>query len=210
MSGFIIDVDIAKARTLSTEFYTHPRYFEEAREKIFVHAWQFIGDEDLVKEPGSCFPFQLLGDHLPEPLVLTRDKQNRLHCLSNVCTHRGNLLVNEACTSANIRCKYHGRLFGLDGKMISMPEFREVKEFPAPTDDLHPLELFQWGKLLFTTLEKEVEAKLFFKEMIDRLSWLPLHEFVFRPELSKDYRVAAHWALYCENYLEGFHIPFVH
>ena len=20
----------------------------------------------------------------------------------------------------------------------------------------------------------------------------------------------AHWALYCENYLEGFHIPFVH
>lgn len=27
---------------------------------------------------------------------------------------------------------------------------------------------------------------------------------------AKDYEVAAHWALYCENYLEGFHIPFVH
>jgi hypothetical protein len=22
--------------------------------------------------------------------------------------------------------------------------------------------------------------------------------------------VNAHWALYCDNYLEGFHIPFVH
>jgi choline monooxygenase len=27
---------------------------------------------------------------------------------------------------------------------------------------------------------------------------------------SRDYDVDAHWALYCENYLEGFHIPFVH
>jgi choline monooxygenase len=27
---------------------------------------------------------------------------------------------------------------------------------------------------------------------------------------TRDYIVKAHWALYCENYLEGFHIPFVH
>ena len=27
---------------------------------------------------------------------------------------------------------------------------------------------------------------------------------------TKNYEVEAHWALYCENYLEGFHIPFVH
>ncbi|MFN3330835.1 MAG: SRPBCC family protein, partial [Pyrinomonadaceae bacterium] len=27
---------------------------------------------------------------------------------------------------------------------------------------------------------------------------------------ARDYFVKAHWALYCENYLEGFHIPFVH
>jgi hypothetical protein len=26
----------------------------------------------------------------------------------------------------------------------------------------------------------------------------------------KEYEVDAHWALYCENYLEGFHIPYVH
>jgi choline monooxygenase len=27
---------------------------------------------------------------------------------------------------------------------------------------------------------------------------------------SKDFLVHAHWALYCDNYLEGFHVPFVH
>ncbi len=26
----------------------------------------------------------------------------------------------------------------------------------------------------------------------------------------REYEVSAHWALYCENYLEGFHIPYVH
>src|SRR5262249_55238799 len=27
---------------------------------------------------------------------------------------------------------------------------------------------------------------------------------------SRDYLVRANWALYCDNYLEGFHIPYVH
>lgn len=210
MSGFIIDADISKAKTISTEFYTNPRYFEEAKEKIFAGSWQFLGNTDLLKEQGSCYPFQLLENYLSEPLVLTRDRQDNFHCLPNVCTHRGNLIMYEPCQTTNLRCKYHGRLFGLDGKMISMPEFKEVKDFPSTADDLHQLPLFQWGKFLFTSLNKEIEAEEIFREMKDRLSWLPVNEFVFCPELSKDYYVHAHWALYCENYLEGFHIPFVH
>ena len=46
--------------------------------------------------------------------------------------------------------------------------------------------------------------------MIKRMDWLPLNNMIFRADLSKDYFIDAHWALYCENYLEGFHIPFVH
>ena len=92
MSEFIIDADIAKAKTLSTDFYISNNYFEEAKEKIFSSSWQFIGSSELVKIPGSCYPFKLLKYYLDEPLLLTRDKENQLHCLSNVCTHRGNLL----------------------------------------------------------------------------------------------------------------------
>jgi choline monooxygenase len=33
---------------------------------------------------------------------------------------------------------------------------------------------------------------------------------VFDAESSPDHFIDAHWALYCDNYLEGFHIPFVH
>jgi len=53
-------------------------------------------------------------------------------------------------------------------------------------------------------------AQAFFQEMMHRVGWMPFEDFRFRPELSRDYTVQANWALYCENYLEGFHIPFVH
>jgi choline monooxygenase len=210
MSKFSVKKSIAKAKTISTEIYTSTEAYEIFKEKIFASSWQFIGDTDLVKEKGSCHPFTLLNGYLNEPLLLTKDEQEKIHCLSNVCTHRGNLLVYEPCKSVNLRCKYHGRLFHLDGKFKSMPEFKEVENFPTKDDDLHQLPLFQWGKLLFTTLNKKYNPEVFFKDMMKRVSFLLLNEFNFRPDLSKEYFINANWALYCENYLEGFHIPFVH
>jgi choline monooxygenase len=46
--------------------------------------------------------------------------------------------------------------------------------------------------------------------MNERIGFLPLNEFKLNETLNKDYIVNCHWALYCDNYLEGFHIPFVH
>jgi choline monooxygenase len=91
-----------------------------------------------------------------------------------------------------------------------MPDFKEVKNFPSASDDLHRLPLFQWEKFLFTSLNKKFEAEVFFRDMMARVAWMPLQDFIFRPELSKDFFIDANWALYCENYQEGFHIPFVH
>ncbi len=210
MSRFEVNPAIAQAKTLSTDFYLDPRYFEESREKIFAQSWQWIGDIDPLKDKGSVIPVTLLENFLGEPLLLVRDEQGSLHCLSNVCTHRGNLLIEKPCKLNDLRCKYHGRRFQLDGHFLSMPEFKEVENFPSPEDNLSRLSLFQLGKMLFTSLRPVFPAALFFQEMQERISWMPLNEFVFRPDLSKEYQVNAHWALYCENYLEGFHIPFVH
>jgi len=205
-----MDDDIAKARTLNKDFYTNRDLFELTKEKLFANSWQFIGNTDLVKEPGSVYPFTLLENHLDEPLVITRDKFNKIHLLSNVCTHRGNIIADRACQSINLRCKYHGRQFHLDGKFLSMPEFKEVENFPSSDDNLKQLRLYQWGKWIFTSLSNTVSPELFLQDMINRTGWMPVNDFVFRPDLSRDFIVKAHWALYCENYLEGFHIPFVH
>jgi len=210
MPDFFIDDNIAKAKTLHTDYYTSTQYFEASKEKIFAPSWQFIGDSDRVKENSSAYPLTLLEQYINEPLLLTRDKEGALHCMSNVCTHRGNLVVYEACKLNQLRCKYHGRLFGLDGKFISMPEFKEVEDFPTAADNLHNLPVFEWGKLLFTSLNPVIKAEEVFKEMMERVNWFPVDKLEYKADLSKDYTVKANWALYCENYLEGFHIPFVH
>ena len=210
MHRFFVDPDIAKAKTLHTDFYSDPYLFEVVKQKIFSTTWQFVTGSNQVKEPGSCYPFTLLENYLDEPLLLTKDKEDKLHCLSNVCTHRGNILINEKCKVSNIRCKYHGRIFQLNGAFHSMPEFKEVENFPSADDDLHQIPLHQWNDLLFISLQPLYPADIFLQDIADRLSWLPVNEFVFRPDLSKEFSVDAHWALYCENYLEGFHIPFVH
>lgn len=210
MARFFVDPDIAKAKTLHTDFYTDPAIFELSKEKIFAPSWQWLGDAGEVANPGQCRPFLLLEDFLDEPLVLTRDKTGNIHCLSNVCTHRGTIVVQEPCKVANLRCRYHGRIFGLDGKFHSMPEFKEVENFPSADDDLQSLPIYQWGNWLFGSLQPGSSHAPYLKDMMERVGWLPVGDFVFQPQLSKDYIVQAHWALYCENYLEGFHIPFVH
>jgi choline monooxygenase len=48
------------------------------------------------------------------------------------------------------------------------------------------------------------------KEVEERVGWMPIETFKYRENLSKEYFITANWALYCDNYLEGFHIPFIH
>jgi choline monooxygenase len=210
MPRFFVDPDIAKAKTLDSDFYTSAEVFEQCREKIFATSWQFLGNDELVKDNSEVYPFTLLPGYLDEPLLLTKDKTGELNILSNVCTHRGNIVAEKACKTTNLRCRYHGRMFNLDGKFISMPEFKEVENFPSKDDDLPLLTLFKWSKWLFTSLNPLYSHDLFFRDMMERVSWMPLDKFKFRPELSRTFQVQANWALYCENYLEGFHIPFVH
>lgn len=206
---FPVDPDIRKAKTISTRVYLEPEVLVASKEKIFARTWQFIGDIHQVREPKWVTPVELLPGLLGEPLLLSRDESGSIHCLSNVCTHRGNLLVEKPCHLNDIRCRYHGRRFKLDGKFLSMPEFREVEGFPSESDNLHQVPLHQWGPWLFTSL-RGADPMPFLQDMASRLSWMDFTPFKFRPELSRDYNVDANWALYCENYLEGFHIPFVH
>jgi choline monooxygenase len=209
MDSFFIDSDIRKAHTLHTDFYTQPVWYEAAKSIIFARSWQFLGDTDQLKS-NNIVPVTVLPDYLDEPLILVRDKEDTIRCLSNVCTHRGNLVAWESHQSTQLRCRYHGRLFDLAGRIKFMPEFEGVENFPCEADHLQQLPLFQVGKLLFTSLNTATLSAPFFKAMLDRISWMPLGQMVFRADLSQTYQVKANWALYCENYLEGFHIPFVH
>jgi choline monooxygenase len=205
-----IDGDISSARTLPTEYYREETHFRSARELIFKRSWQFIGDSDRVKISGQATPITLLDGFIGEPILLTRDNQDQIHCLSNVCTHRGTILVEGECHQQQFRCRYHDRRFGLDGKFLSAPGFEGAKDFPSPADNLSAVPFSSWDKLLFAAIDPAMPADEVLGDMKSRLSWLPLGEYSFDAAHSRDYIVHANWALYVDNYLEGFHIPYVH
>jgi len=207
---FAIDADITRASTPPSWVYRDPTVFEAAREKIFAKSWQLAADLDRVKIPGQVHPFTLLEGCLDEPLLLARGRDDRLHCLSNVCTHRGNLVCEHPGIETGLRCRYHGRRFGLDGRFVSMPEFDGVAGFPSEADSLPRLPLESWGLLLFTSLRPQLSFDDWISPVRSRMAWLPLREFRFDAARSRNYLVQANWVLYCENYLEGFHIPYVH
>ncbi len=205
-----INKAIEQAETLPPDFYQNPKAWEACKEAIFCKNWQFLGDRDLIfSGPENLYPLWLLENYLDEPLILSEQEEG-IKCLTNVCTHRGFLLVHHPTKMRKIICKYHGRRFGLDGKFESMPEFEQAENFPRPCDHLHELPLHQWRQFLFTAVDPQFDFATIEKRLEERLGFLPIESFRFAPEYSKTYNVHANWALYCDNYLEGFHIPFVH
>ncbi len=209
-SDFSIDPRIARAWTLPAEVYHDPEHYAAQRERIFGRSWQLLPDASDLKAPGHVRPFTLLEGCLDEPLLLSRDEDGTLHCLSNVCTHRGALVVEGEGHRTTLRCRYHGRKFGLDGRFRHMPEFEEVEGFPSEKDDLPSLPVEEWGPLRFTALDPAFPFQEWIGPVRERTRFLPVEEATFDPESSRDYRIDAHWALYVDNYLEEFHIPFVH
>ena len=205
-----IDVDITKAETLQGEFYASKENFNITLEKIFLRNWQFITDDIHLKENRSSFPFHFLGDLLPEPLVLVNNN-GTIDCFSNVCTHRGNILINEpSIIKKYINCGYHGRQFDTCGRFKFMPKTEGMKNFPSLEDDLPKIAVAKWRQFIFSSLAPDFEFKELINDVEKRVGWMPIEDFKYREDLSKEYYVKANWALYCDNYLEGFHIPFIH
>jgi choline monooxygenase len=209
---FDIDPDIGQASTLPAWAYTDQPLFTRAADRVFARSWQLVADTDRVRVPGWACPVTFVEGIVEEPLLLTRDGADQLRCLSNVCTHRGNLVCEHEGAQPVLRCRYHGRRFGLDGRFMSMPEFDGVKDFPSDADHLRAVRLESWGKLLFAAIDANpmVSFDEWMAPVRARCGWMPIERAVLDPTRSRDYLVRANWALYCDNYLEGFHIPYVH
>ncbi len=201
----LIDPDIRKAQTLPSRFYTDGGIFPEIVGR-FAECWHFAAHESQLVEH-NVLPLDHMEGLLGEQMLLTRD--DAVRCLSNVCTHRGMLVATEACNASALRCGYHGRTFGLDGCFRNMPEFDEVENFPRPSDNLAAFALKRWKGLLFTGTEP-CRFENCLDELESRVGWMPIESFEHDPSRHRSYDINANWALYVDNYLEGFHIPYVH
>lgn len=210
MVNLFIDPDIRKANTLPASFYRDREWFDRTTDRVFRRFWHYAADATAIEAPQSLHPFTLLPGVLDEPLLLSKDKAGNAYCLSNVCTHRGKVLVEAPSQKKLISCNYHGRCFNLDGTFRSMPEFEGVENFPSAKDHLAQISMKEVMGMYFVSPDPLQPFEDMLAPMMERVGWMPFDKLRFDAASSRDFHVESNWALYCDNYLEGFHIPFVH
>ena len=164
--AFTIDPDVTPARTLPSAFYLDPAVHALTRERVFARTWQWLGDLDDVAAPGSLSPREMLPGHLDEPLLLARDAAGELRCLSNVCTHRGNILVRAPCRAEQIRCGYHSRRFDLAGPHDLHARLRAgARTSPRPSDHLPRVPFGDFAGQAFASLAPAAPFDAFFADI---------------------------------------------
>jgi choline monooxygenase len=205
MSEDLIDSDIRVAKTLPSKFYTSEKRFRKLL-KAFKTSWQFVGSSQ--EFTSAISPLKDLEKILGEPLIRVQDGEST-QLLSNVCTHRGMILCQEHSDAKTIQCPYHGRTFNRDGSLKHMPGFDDVVDFPSISDHLQSFELHTWNGFEFASMNPNVHLEEVLRPVQERLGWF-FSDLKYDPARDRDWEIDANWMLYVDNYLEGFHIPFVH
>ena len=199
----IIDEDISISQTLPSNHYTEKALFDVHRINLYNN-WQFVGHNSWFAK-SKKIPINLAG----EPAIITHDNE-KTRCISNVCTHRAMLLVSEAENGNSIKCPYHGRSFSLCGKMKNMPQFEGVENFPTNDDNLREFKLTDWKNFLFSRVEGNQKFSDFIAVIEKRMDFFKLDDLIYDKSMDRSHEINTNWLLYVDNYLEGFHIPYVH
>ena len=91
-----------------------------------------------------------------------------------------------------------------------MPNFTSACDFPSEKENLPSLEYETLGSLKFVSINPRTSFQEWSAPLLSELPNFDWSLLPSSPQRSKTYQVNAHWALYCDNYLEGLHVPFVH
>ncbi|WP_281850855.1 SRPBCC family protein [Dyella sp. GSA-30] len=194
------------ALTLPARFYTDARMPALDASAIFARSWQLV-----------CHQSQLLnvGDHVVTeiaglPLLIVRSDAATIRAFHNVCRHRAGPIANcDGKGAQNLRCRYHGWTYGLDGVLRGAPEMGRTPDFNPADIRLPEVRVHLWQGLVFVAIGEAPPFDEFVAGIDARLGpHRALHDYEFHHRESYD--VACNWKVYVDNYLEGYHVPHIH
>ncbi len=196
---------LASATALPAGFYAGADMAARDRRAVFAHSWQLVGHENVLAGTGDHVVADLGG----LPVVVIRDTEGRLRAFHNVCRHRaGPLATCDGKGAKALRCRYHGWTYTLDGVLRSAPEMQTAEEFVPADIRLPELRVGLWHGLVFVGGDGAVPFDDFARGLDGPLRSLSPKDFVFHRRFR--YEVACNWKVYCDNYLEGYHVPHIH
>ena len=213
-----VDKPIEAANGLPNECYTSDDYLAYEKERIFSDKWTVIGVASSIPNPGDAKPYNLLGI----PLILIRDKDNKVRVFHNVCSHRGFKLLDKQCSLRNvIRCPYHYWSYDFEGNLVSTPHIgglnkHQSEKFDKSKSNLKEVKTKVWMDIVFVNINSnEIDFDEYIKPLEQRWSNFINKEDYGMIVHSNDYgyfnlEVNSNWKFAIENYCESYHLPTIH
>lgn len=200
---------LVQASTLPGSCYTSTSWYEGELDKIFRREWLCVGRQERIPNAGDYFTISIG----PEPVVVVRGRDGIVRAFSNVCRHRGCMVVSGAGNGKALVCPYHNWTYGLTGELISTPgrpnPMDDIEGFNREDYGLVELRVDSWGGFVFVNFWKDGPAlRSWLGDLPDFLANYKFEEMHFEHELSYD--VACNWKVYLENSMESYHSPILH
>jgi len=145
------DAQGALVPTLEGRSYTDPAVFTAECERIFERQWYYAGRADEIPAPGRFIRRQVGR----ETVLLVRGKDQVIRGFLNVCRHRGaQLCLTDAGKMGNaIHCPYHNWIYGLDGALITAPNWRAMADINKRDYGLRPVRAQVWEGLIWVCVD---------------------------------------------------------
>ena len=211
MSGDF-DLDTARqfteqARCLPAEAYTTEQFLDLERRTLFRNRWICIGLVDDVPGPGDAMPLEVAGTSV----IMTRDPAGTVRVFHNYCRHRGLKILTEAVRGrSRFTCPYHAWTYALDGRLLRAPHFDGPGEHGArPVDGLARVRSAAWHRLVFVNLSGDAPEFADYIAPLER-RWASYDLSTLRHAESRAYDIASNWKLAVENFIDYYHLPYVH
>ena len=214
----VVKQTISKAHGLPNECYTNKEYTLIERKKLFEDKWTVIGAASSLPKAGDVKPFDLLG----LPLLIVRNKKNKIKVFHNVCSHRGVKLVDKPGKIRNvIRCPYHSWSYTADGELVATPHIGGMnKHFSSKFDksksNLKEIKSYVWLDLIIVNISNnQIPFEKYIKPLDDRWSkfWISKDRELINHANDFGYfklKAKCNWKFAIENYCESYHLPWVH
>jgi len=198
-------VPLERAETIPSQWYTDPAFHVFDLQAVFSNTWQHLSPVSKLQNIGD----QVVGMVGGNPVLAVKGQDGNLRAFYNVCRHRGGPLATKDCQSKILQCKYHGWTYLLDGSLRGTPKFDRTELFDKKDFGLVPIRLATWENLVFLHLSgEEPPLEGLFEGIRETIAPVNLSSMKFFKRV--DYDVECNWKVYVDNYLEGYHLPYVH
>jgi choline monooxygenase len=205
MAAFPVLTALTDATALDPVYYTDPAWYAFERKQLFTRHWHYVGHIADLSAPGD----HIVADVAGVPLIIVCQPDGYPRAFHNVCRHRaGPIATANGRGATRLRCLYHGWQYGLDGALIAAPEMAEAIGFDKATIALTPVACNVWEGLVFVALGAAPPLADVMAGIAERIK--PTALATLRFHRRDVYDVAANWKVYIDNYLEGYHLPYVH